>query len=60
MTFMVTLFTRQDCSLCDQAEKDLKELQSEVPHKLAIVDVDSDPDLQAVYNEIVQARIISS
>jgi uncharacterized membrane protein len=53
MTFMVTLFTRKDCSLCDQAEQDLKELQSEVPHKLAIVDIDTDPDLQAVYNELV-------
>jgi uncharacterized membrane protein len=53
MTFLVTLFTREDCSLCDQAELDLKELQSEVPHKLAVVDIDTDPDLQAAYGELV-------
>jgi uncharacterized membrane protein len=41
----VTLYTRAGCELCKQAEEDLKSLQEEIPHKLAILDIDSDPAL---------------
>lgn len=51
MTFQVTLFSRKDCHLCQQAEADLKALQSEIPHELVVVDVDDDPALQAAYGE---------
>ncbi|MGA2504308.1 MAG: DUF2085 domain-containing protein [Anaerolineales bacterium] len=42
----VTLYTRAGCELCKQAEEDLKALQDVIPHKLAILDIDSDPALQ--------------
>jgi uncharacterized membrane protein len=42
----VTLYTRAGCELCKQAEEDLKSLQEEIPHKLAILDIDSDPALR--------------
>ncbi len=42
----VTLYTRSDCHLCEQAEADLQELQSTLPHRLNLVDVDSTPELQ--------------
>ena len=45
----VTLFSRQDCHLCDQAEQDLISLQAEYPHKLYVIDVDKDPDLLQAY-----------
>ncbi|MDH5507219.1 MAG: DUF2085 domain-containing protein [Anaerolineae bacterium] len=45
----VTLFTRQNCKLCDQVHADLESLQEEVPHQLTLVDVDLHPDLQAAY-----------
>ena len=45
----VTLYMRADCHLCEQAEADLKALQGEHPHRLVLVDVDSDPDLRKVY-----------
>jgi uncharacterized membrane protein len=45
----VTLYTRADCSLCHVAEDDLAELQKEIPHQLVVVDIDEDPDLQALY-----------
>jgi len=48
-----TLYTKEDCSLCDQALKDLEELQKSIPHNLALVDIDKDPDLQAAYRERV-------
>ena len=45
----VTLYTKTGCHLCEEVEKDLQALQETHPHKLAIVDIDSDPALQSVY-----------
>lgn len=42
----VTLYSRSDCHLCEQAEEDLSALQSQIPHKLNVVDVDSSSELQ--------------
>lgn len=49
----VTLFTRKDCSLCDEVKADLAELQEVVPHRLVEVDVDADPVLAARHGESV-------
>jgi hypothetical protein len=53
MTFQVTLYTRKNCKLCDQAKSDLVALQEDIPHELIEVDIDQDPDLVAVYGERV-------
>jgi len=45
----VTLFSRTDCHLCEEARADLDSLQSEYPHVLNIVDIDSDPELKKAY-----------
>ena len=45
----VTLYTRKDCHLCDQAKADLKSLAEKYPHRLVEVDIDSDPALQKAY-----------
>ena len=45
----VTLYTRKDCHLCDQAKADLESLQSKYPHRLVEIDIDSDPALQKKY-----------
>lgn len=45
----VILYSRVDCHLCDQAKSELDALQTEIPHRLIIVDVDSDPKLQKKY-----------
>jgi uncharacterized membrane protein len=47
----VTLYTRSDCQLCDEVKSELNELQSQFPHSLAEVDIDSDPALAAKYGE---------
>ena len=57
MDLEVTLYTRQNCKLCDQAEKDFEEIQSDIPHKLVIVDIDLDPNLVAVYGH--RAPVVS-
>jgi len=45
----VTLYTRPDCHLCEQAKEDLAALQSQIPHQLVEVNIDSNPDLQKKY-----------
>jgi uncharacterized membrane protein/glutaredoxin len=47
--FTVTLYTRKDCHLCDQAKADLESLQEQYPHRLVEIDIDSDPALQKKY-----------
>jgi uncharacterized membrane protein len=41
----VTLYSRKECHLCDQARLDLESLKAEIPHTLVELDVDSDPKL---------------
>lgn len=45
----VTLYGRPDCKLCDEVREHLKSLQAKFPHRLAEVDIDSDPVLQKAY-----------
>jgi uncharacterized membrane protein len=49
----IVLFTRDDCSLCDQAVADLASLEEEFPHTLSIIDVDRDPALLEKYSDSV-------
>jgi uncharacterized membrane protein len=54
----VTLFTRQECHLCDEAKGDLEALQKEIPHKLIEIDIDHKPELQQAHGldiPVVQA-----
>jgi hypothetical protein len=44
-----TLYSREDCHLCRQAQEDLEGLKAEFPHLLVVVDVDSSLALQRQY-----------
>jgi len=45
----VTLYTRKECHLCDQAKADLESLREKYPHRLVEVDIDSNPELYKKY-----------
>src|SRR5512135_1049727 len=45
----VTLYTRRDCHLCEQAKADLNSLQTQYPHRVVEIDIDQDPTLQKAY-----------
>jgi len=47
--FTVTLYTRKDCHLCEQAKADLESLQVQYPHRLVEIDIESDPALLKKY-----------
>jgi len=53
MELEVTLYTRKNCKLCDQAKDDLASLQKDFPHRLVEVDIDKDPDLVRLYGHNV-------
>ncbi len=46
MMLNVTLYSRPDCHLCEQAEADLKSLQETIPHKLTVIDIESEAALK--------------
>jgi uncharacterized membrane protein len=46
----ITFFTREGCHLCDQALEDLQALQTDYPHQVVVIDIDSDPDLLKKYS----------
>jgi uncharacterized membrane protein len=48
-----TLYTKNDCSLCEQALADLNALQEKIPHNLALINIDEDEDLRKAYAERV-------
>jgi len=49
----VVFYSREECSLCDQAQKDLESLQERFPHTIVEIDIDSDPVLLAKYQESI-------
>jgi len=38
----VTLYTRDECKLCQKAEDDLKSLQEDHPHRLVLIDIEKE------------------
>lgn len=49
----VTLYTRENCHLCDEVRDELAALQEKFPHRLVTVDVDSDAALSAKYGGVI-------
>lgn len=49
----IELISRQRCHLCEEAEKLLRQLQTERPFAYEVLDVDSDPSLHLYYTHRV-------
>lgn len=49
----VTLYSKDDCQLCEEAIQDLKDLQSVIPHELEIVNIDGNLDLEKEYGLMI-------
>jgi len=47
----VTLYTRNECGLCEDVEDILRGLQFTFPHHLKRVDIDSDESLLSIYSD---------
>lgn len=49
----VTLYTRKECKLCDEVKAHLDELQSQYPHRLTEIDIDTDSALRAKFGQTI-------
>lgn len=49
----VTLYSKQDCHLCDQAREWLQSLIEDYPHQLAEIDIGENRSLKARYGEFI-------
>jgi glutaredoxin len=47
----VTLYTKPDCHLCEQALKALEEVRSELPFELTVCDITAEDALHRAYFE---------
>lgn len=59
MAAQVTLYTRTDCHLCEEAKEVLGRVAAERPFGLEIVDVDSDPALVSQFGHEVPVVLIA-
>ncbi len=55
----VTLYTRAGCHLCDEVKEHLARARHSAAFDLEEIDIDSDPELRARYNEEVPVVAIN-
>ena len=55
----VTLYTRSGCCLCDKAKEHLRRASRHANFELEEIDIDSDPELRALYNDEVPVLAIN-
>ena len=55
----VTLYTRTGCHLCDTAKQQLRRVSRRADFDLEEIDIDSDPELRALYHEEVPVIAIN-
>ena len=49
----VTLYSKDDCHLCEEAIQDLGDLQEVVPHKLEIINIEGNLDLEKKFGSVI-------
>ena len=59
MTWQITLYTREDCCLCEEMKEVVRKVASEFPLEIEEVDVDEGPDLKEKYGNEVPVLFIN-
>ena len=54
----LTLYTKPDCSLCDEAAEALERVRGRAPFHLEVVDISSDPELRERYGERIPVVLV--
>lgn len=59
MTRQITLYTKQDCCLCEEMKKVVRSVAGEIPLEIKEVDVDSSSKLKESYGDEVPVLFIN-
>ena len=59
MTIKVEIYTRKGCHLCEVAEQIVREVRSEIPFELQIIDIEGNSDLEKEFGEEVPVTLIN-
>ncbi len=58
MTAKLTLYSRQDCCLCDDMKAVIRQVAATTPLELEEIDIDTDDALRAQYNDQVPVLFV--
>ena len=59
MKTKVVIYSRINCHLCQEAEKNAREVMAEIPFELEVVYIDGDQELERHYGEEVPVTLIN-
>ena len=59
MNTKVVIYSRVSCHLCEEAEKNLREVLVDIPFGLEVIYIDGDQELESLYGEEVPVTLIN-
>ena len=59
MNTKVVIYSRTNCHLCEDAEKNVREVLVEIPFNLEVIYIDEDQELERLYGEEVPVTLIN-
>ncbi len=59
MNTKVIIYSRTNCHLCKEAEKNVREILVEIPFNLEVIYIDGDQELERLYGEEVPVTLIN-
>ena len=59
MSTQVVIYSRVSCHLCQEAEKNVREVLTEIPFELEVIDINGDQELEKLYSEEVPVITIN-
>ena len=59
MNTKVVIYSRVNCHLCEEAERSVREVSTEIPFELEVIDINGDQELEKLYSEEVPVITIN-
>ena len=59
MSIQVVIYSRDNFHLCQEAEKIVREVLTEIPFELEVIYIDGDQELERLYGEEVPVTLIN-
>ena len=59
MSTQVVIYSRVSCHLCQEAEKNVREVLTEIPFELEVIYIDGNQELERLYGEEVPVTLIN-